>query len=96
LYEKCSNVFHGGVIMPSLQVRELPEHIYQSLCHEAEASHRSIAQQAVAILAKGLNLDLAPRTRRKALLSAIREGAAKQEISNLPDPAQLIREDRDR
>lgn len=82
--------------MPSLQVRELPEHIYQSLCHEAEASHRSIAQQAVAILAKGLNLDLAPQMRRKALLAAIREGAAAGETSGLPDPAQLIREDRDR
>jgi plasmid stability protein len=82
--------------MPSLQVRELPEHIYQSLCHEAEASHRSIAQQAVAILAKGLNLDLAPQMRRKALLSAIRDGAVMQELGSLPDPAQLIREDRDR
>jgi hypothetical protein len=82
--------------MPSLQVRELPEHIYQSLCHEAEASHRSIVQQAVAALAKGLQLDLAPQMRRKALLSAIRDGAVKHETSGLPDPAQLIREDRDR
>lgn len=82
--------------MPSLQVRELPEHIYQSLCHEAEASHRSIAQQAVAALAKGLNLDLAPQKRRKALLLAIREGAERKDAKGLPDPALLIREDRDR
>lgn len=82
--------------MPSLQVRELPEHIYQSLCHEAEASHRSIAQQAVAILAKGLKLDLAPQVRRKALLASIREGAASQVTGELPDPSLLIREDRDR
>jgi plasmid stability protein len=86
----------GGVLMPSLQVRELPEHIYRTLCHEAEASHRSIAQQAVAALAKGLNLDLAPQMRRKALLTAIREGAGSLASSELPDPAQLIREDRDR
>ena len=82
--------------MPSLQVRELPEHIYRTLCHQAEISHRSIAQQAVATLAKGLNLDLAPQMRRKALLAAIREGAMPQTSSELPDPAQLIREDRDR
>lgn len=82
--------------MPSLQVRELPEHIYQSLCHEAEASHRSIAQQAVAILAKGLQLELAPQARRKALLSTIRECAATCNANSLPDPALLIREDRDR
>lgn len=82
--------------MPSLQVRELPEHIYQSLCNEAEASHRSIAQQAVAALAKGLNLDLAPQKRRKVLLSAIRVGAEFQSLNGLPDPVLLIREDRDR
>lgn len=82
--------------MPSLQVRELPEHIYLSLCHEAEASHRSIAQQAVAALAKGLSLDLAPQMRRKTLLSAIHEAGQLQNVGSLPDPALLIREDRDR
>ena len=82
--------------MPSLQVRELPEHIYQSLCHEAQASHRSIAQQAVAALAKGLSLDLEPQMRRKALLSAIRVGSELQSLNGLPNPALLIREDRDR
>jgi len=82
--------------MPSLQVRELPEHLYRTLCHEAEASHRSIAQQAVATLARGLSLELDPRTRRKALLAALREGAEQQVPSGLPDPALLIREDRER
>ena len=82
--------------MPSLQVRELPEHIYQSLCQEAEAAHRSLAQQAVAVLAKGLNLELEPRMRRKALLTTIREGVAHYDASGLPDPALLLREDRDR
>jgi plasmid stability protein len=82
--------------MPSLQVRELPEHIYSTLCREAEAEHRSIAQQAVAALAKGLNLELDPRTRRKALLETIRENTEKYGPPRLPDPAQLIREDRER
>jgi plasmid stability protein len=82
--------------MPSLQVRELPEHIYRTLCLEAEASHRSIAQQAVAALAIGLKLDLAPQVRRKALLTAIREGVRCRDEGGLPDPALLIREDRDR
>lgn len=82
--------------MPSLQVRELPEHIYRTLCHEAEASHRSIAQQAVAALAKGLNLDLAPQMRRKTLLCAIREAGEGLDAGRFPDPALLIREDRDR
>ena len=79
--------------MPSLQVRELPEHIYRTLCHEAEAAHRSIAQQAVAALAKGLQLELEPRARRMALLATIQKEAHQ---TTLPDPALLIREDRER
>jgi hypothetical protein len=82
--------------MPSLQVRELPEHIYRSLCQEAEVSHRSIAQQAVAVLAKGLNLALAPRQRRTELLSRISECASQRDVTGFPDPALLVREDRDR
>lgn len=82
--------------MPSLQVRELPEHIYRTLCDEAEAAHRSIAQQAVAVLAKGLKLELEPKARRKALLVAIRVGADQAQPAGFPDPALLIREDRER
>ena len=82
--------------MPSLQVRELPEHIYRTLCHEAEVAHRSLAQQAVAVLARGLQLDLEPRARRKALLAAICADAGQVPVAGLPDPALLIREDRER
>jgi hypothetical protein len=82
--------------MPSLQVRELPEHIYVTLCREAEEQHRSLAQQAVAVLARGLNFDLDPRIRRKALLESIREESVQYGTALLPDPAGLIREDRDR
>lgn len=82
--------------MPSLQVRELPEHIYRTLSQQAESAHRSLAQQAVAVLARGLNIELAPQTRRKAILAAINDVASKQQLTGLPDPALLIREDRDR
>jgi len=82
--------------MPSLQVRELPDHIYKSLCREADEQHRSIAQQAVAALARGLNLELDPRLRRKSILEAIKSETTRQGTSPLPDPALLIREDRDR
>ena len=80
--------------MPSLQVRELPEHLYAQLCREAEIEHRSIAQQAVATLARGLNLGLDLKTRRIALLEEIRASAPAP--AELPDPASLIREDRER
>lgn len=82
--------------MPSLQVRELPEHIYQALAQEAEMTHRSLAKQAVAVLAKGLNLELEPRVRRKAILDAIRAATVQKTPRKLPNPSSLIREDRDR
>lgn len=82
--------------MPSLQVRELPENIYLQLCQEAEKQHRSIAQQAVAILARGLNQELDPKSRRGALLAKINSNPIKLNAVTTVDPAQLIREDRER
>lgn len=79
--------------MPSLQVRELPEHVYQSLCAEAAMEHRSIAQQAVAVLARGLRIDESRQRRRAALLADIKNDGC---ILIAPDPAALIREDRER
>jgi plasmid stability protein len=82
--------------MPSLQVRELPQHIYETLCQEAEAEHRSITQQAVAALARGLSMEIAPQIRRKAVMESIREETVQYAATLLPDPAVLMREDRDR
>ncbi len=82
--------------MPSLQVRDLPEHIYKTLRDKAEREHRSIAQQAVAALARGLDLDPDPRSRRKAILKAIESEADSKKNASLPNPALMIREDRDR
>ncbi len=82
--------------MPSLQVRELPENIYLQLCREAEIQHRSIAQQAVAILARGLTLELDPKSRRAALLAQINSNPIKLNATPSVNPAQIIREDRER
>jgi len=79
--------------MQSIHVRELPEHIYRALCKEAEEQHRSIAQQAVAALARGLDLELVPRLRRKRILETIKSETYRQGTIPLPDPALLIREE---
>lgn len=79
--------------MPSLQVRDLPEAVYHSLCAEAALEHRSIAQQAVAVLARGLQIEADQRQRRKQLLARIQAGTTARQ---LPDPTELIREDRER
>jgi plasmid stability protein len=76
--------------MPSLQVRELPDNIYYSLQKKAQAEHRSLAQEAVIVLAKGLNTSVSNKNRRKELLQTFADNQAVMQI----DPVELIREDR--
>ena len=54
--------------MASLQIRNLLENIYFLLKQRAEAEHRSIAQEAIVLLAKGLDTSIAPKERRIRLL----------------------------
>ena len=83
--------------MSSLQVRELPENIYSLLKRRAEAEHRSIAQEAIALLAKGLDTSISPKERRHKLLQKIAEesGLSDGTVSKL-DPVELIHKDRER
>ena len=82
--------------MASLQVRELPENIYYQLKKTAEQEHRSLAQQAVAILAKGLKVSSSPKERRLALLQKITQAAVFDSETFGATPEALIREDRNR
>jgi len=81
--------------MPSLQVRELPENIYRLLQKRAKKEHRSLAQEAVVTLARGLEVPLSPRSRRMELLDQISANHFDEPVLRL-DPVALIREDRDR
>ena len=78
-----------------VQVRDVPEHIYRLLLEQAERERRSMAQQVVAVLARGLEVDLDPKARRQQVLREIR-AMDKSPYKNLSDPVKLIREDRRR
>jgi hypothetical protein len=80
--------------MPILQVRDIPDHLYRLLAKQAEQERRSLAQQAVAVLARGLEIELDAKARRQELLRAIKTSPPKP--AGLKDPAKLIREDRRR
>jgi len=82
--------------MSSLQVRELPENIYYQLKKTAEQDHRRLAQQAVTVLAKGLNVSSSPKERRLALLQQIQQEPSLNIELLDTTPEVLIREDRDR
>ncbi len=81
--------------MPSLQIRDLPEHLYEILAEKARRNRRSLAQQATVELEKMVEAEA--RMRRFDVASELREalratGARKMSL----DPVETIREDRDR
>jgi plasmid stability protein len=81
--------------MPLLQVRDIPEDLYNELSKVAKQDNRSIAQETVVLLRSALKFDTERVKRRKALLAE----AKALNIDNsdkLPDPVDLIREDRER
>ncbi len=83
--------------MPSLQIRELPDPIYIKLKEQAKREARSLSQQAVVTLAKGLGIgekDL--KERRKEIIEKISRDRIISTADDLPDPAELIRQDRER
>lgn len=82
--------------MPSLQVRELPEHIYQKLKETADTEHRSLAQQAIIALAKGLDLELDPKRRRQFVLLQVKERQIHYSGKPLQDAVDIVNEDRKR
>jgi plasmid stability protein len=79
--------------MPTLQVRDLPEEIYNKLIYLAKKEHRSLAQETIVLLKEGLENRLDNQSRRRKLLESF-DGLG-VDTSGLPTPEELIREDRD-
>ncbi len=82
--------------MPSLQVRDLPEHVYRKLRDQAAIEHRSIAQETVVLLEKALEMETKKKIKRKQLLEKILRTAPLLDPRKIPDPVELLRQDRGR
>ena len=82
--------------MPSLQIRGLPEPLYNRLSQVAESSRRSLAQQIIITLQKGLGIKENARARRERLVSEMAESPLLEDAEKFRDPAEIIREDRQR
>lgn len=85
----------GGGTMPLLQVRNCPEDIYRKISYNAKRQNRTIAQQVLVILGKGLGQDLPNIERRKELLERMKLKKLSLKAREIDDVA-LIREDRNR
>jgi hypothetical protein len=81
--------------MPLLQVRDVPERIYRLLAAQAERERRSLAQQAVAVLARGLEVETDAKARRRAILESLRAKPIAPGV-NFRSAEEGLREDRER
>jgi hypothetical protein len=81
--------------MPLLQVRDFPEDLYECLAKVAQSENRSIAQETIVLLRSALNQKEERMARRRKILEEINE-ISPGDTDKFPDPALLIREDRDR
>lgn len=81
--------------MPLLQVRDMPEDLYERLSQIAEQDNRSITQETIVLLKKALNYKESRISRRKRILKEIRNDII-VDSNKFPDPAVLLREDRER
>jgi hypothetical protein len=88
-------MYARGDYMPLLQVRDCPEDIYKKVTIAAKRKNRSIGQQIIALLEKGLGQEQPNVERRKQVLERIRARKIADEIKKV-DAVALIREDRDR
>ncbi|MEL6193683.1 MAG: hypothetical protein AAFR66_16595 [Bacteroidota bacterium] len=81
--------------MPTFQVRDLPEHIYEALKKAAKEERRSLSQQAIVILAKGLNLAVDYQAKRRELASLLEEETPRYASLDEQKIVDWIRDDRE-
>jgi hypothetical protein len=81
--------------MPLLQVRDCPEDVYIKIAKAAKQEKRTIAQQTIILLEKGLGQEESNMERRRLLLEKLQARNIPEEVKAV-DVVALIREDRDR
>jgi len=81
--------------MPLLQVRDFPADIYEEISFEAKRENRTIAQQTIVLIKKGLGEEISLKEKRRLLFEEIMKRDV-PEAAKVIDPVKLIREDRDR
>lgn len=82
--------------MPSLQIRKLPEALYEALKEAANREHRSLSQQAIVALAKGLEYPFLGKERRIEVLNIIEERITHWSHLVADDAVDFLQEDRNR
>jgi len=81
--------------MPLLQVRDCPEDVYIKIAKAAKQEKRTIAQQTIILLEKGLGQEESNMERRRLLIEKLQARNIPEKVKAV-DAVALIREDRDR
>lgn len=81
--------------MPALQIRDLPDDLYERLKRLSEREHRSLSGQATVLLKEALSEGTENRDRRDDVLETI-DRERDEWSETLPEPADLVAEDRQR
>jgi hypothetical protein len=82
------------IIMPLLQVRDFPDDIYKEISYIARRQNRTIAQEVITLIKKGLAEETSNRERVSATLERINSLQVSETVKAL-NPAQIIREMRE-
>jgi hypothetical protein len=81
--------------MPLLQVRDFPDDIYEEISFEARRQNRTIAQQTIVLIKKGLGEEISNTERRRIAIERINNRNIPQDAKSI-DYVKLVREDRSR
>jgi hypothetical protein len=78
--------------MPTLQIRDVPEDVYQGVAAAARAEQRSLSQQAVVELRRALGLGAEDR---RAATVALLRASGRRLPASADNPEAMQRQDRD-
>jgi hypothetical protein len=81
--------------MPLLQVRDFPEDVYDEITFEAHRQNRTIAQQTIILVKKGLGAEVSNKERRRLAVERTFSRNIAQNVKAV-DYVQFVRADRDR
>jgi len=81
--------------MPLLQVRDFPQDIYEEITFEARRQNRTIAQQTIVLIKKGLQEEMSNRERRQLAIEKTFSRNVPLDAKSM-DYVELVREDRGR
>lgn len=81
--------------MPTLQIRDLPQDIYDRLIESAEKNRRSLTQEAIVLLQKAVENE-ERKAKKLDALKKMKELSVHFKGVTVDDVVSMIREDRDR